>query len=59
MTSLIETIATNRRLPPGDLPATPDDIDLDGIVTDPEYRRAVQDLLRRWGLCDGPPPKPQ
>ena len=41
------------------LPATPDDIDLDRIVTDPEYRRAVQDLLRRWGLCDGPPPKPQ
>lgn len=40
------------RVPPDDLPARPDDIDLDRIVTDPEYRRAVQDLLRQWGICD-------
>lgn len=40
------------RLPSNDLPETPDDIDLDRIVTDPEYRRAVQDLLRRWGIGD-------
>tara|TARA_R110000868_G_scaffold32394_3_gene117787 strand:- start:3386 stop:3565 length:180 start_codon:yes stop_codon:yes gene_type:complete len=40
------------RIPPGDLPATPDDIDLERIVNDPAYRRAVQDLLRRWGIRD-------
>lgn len=42
-------------VPPGELPTKPDDIDLDRIVTDPEYRRAVQDLLRRWGVCDDKP----
>lgn len=31
-----------------DLPATPDDIDLDRIVEDPAYREAVKGLLRRW-----------
>lgn len=40
------------RIQQDDLPATPDDIDLDRIVTDPEYRRAVQDLLRQWGIGD-------
>lgn len=44
--------ALHREPPRGDLPKSPDDIDLDRIVTDPEYRRAVQDLLRRWGICD-------
>jgi hypothetical protein len=52
MISMIETIAINQRIPAGELPATPDDIDLERIVTDPEYRRAVQTLLRRWGICD-------
>lgn len=53
MTSMIHAIATKRSIPPDDLPATPDDIDLDRIVTDPDYRRAVQELLRRWGICGG------
>lgn len=43
------------RPPPGDLPTSPDEIDLDRIVTDPDYRRAVQDLLRRWGICGDKP----
>ena len=34
------------RPPPGYLPKTPDDIDLDRFVTDPDYHRAVQELLR-------------
>jgi hypothetical protein len=34
------------RPPAGDLPKTPDDIDLDRVVTDPDYHRAVQELLR-------------
>ena len=34
------------------------DIYLDRIVTDPEYRRAVHDpLRRRWGICEGTPTK--
>jgi hypothetical protein len=40
----------NERVPPRDLPATPDEIDLDRLVADPDYRRAVKDLLRRWGI---------
>jgi len=55
---MIETSALNQRIPPGELPATPHDIYLDRIVVDPEYRRAVQDPLRRWGICNGTPPKP-
>jgi hypothetical protein len=51
MLSMIQTIATKRSIPPGELPAAPEDIDLDRIVNDPDYRRAVQDLLRRWGIC--------
>lgn len=51
--------AQKNRPPPGDLPNSPDDIDLDRIVTDPDYRHAVQELLRRWGLCDHPPRKPE
>jgi hypothetical protein len=43
--------AHKNRPPPGDLPESPDDIDLDRSVADPEYRRAVQELLRRWGIC--------
>jgi hypothetical protein len=43
--------AHKNRPPPGDLPESPDDIDLDRIVADPEYRRAVQELLRRCGIC--------
>jgi hypothetical protein len=52
MMSMINALAVKQSIPPGELPATPDDIDLERIVTDPEYRRAVQDLLRRWGICD-------
>lgn len=33
-----------------DLPASPDDIDLDRVVHEPAYREAVKDLLRRWGV---------
>lgn len=33
-----------------DLPASPDDIDLDRVVNEPAYREAVKDLLRRWGV---------
>lgn len=33
-----------------DLPTSPDEIDLERVVDDPEYRRAVKDLLRRWGF---------
>ena len=51
MLSMIHTVAIKDVIPPGELPATPDDIDLDRIVTDPDYRRAVQELLRRWGIC--------
>lgn len=50
--------AHKNRPPPGDLPQSPDDIDLDRIVTDPDYRRTVQELLRRWGVCDGRKDKP-
>ncbi|MGB0631157.1 MAG: hypothetical protein ACPGRZ_10715 [Alphaproteobacteria bacterium] len=46
----ILSYATNERVPPRELPATPDDIDLDRLVADPDYRRAVKDLLRRWGI---------
>lgn len=51
--------AHKNRPPPGELPNSPDDIDLDRIVTDPDYRRAVQELLRRWGVCEKPPRKPR
>lgn len=51
--------AHKNRPPPGDLPNSPDDIDLDRIVTDPDYRSAVQELLRRWGVCDGGADKPR
>jgi hypothetical protein len=40
---------------PADLPARPEDIDLDRVVEDAEYRRAVQTLLRRWGVCSKKP----
>ena len=52
MIPMMNTIAVKQSIPPGKLPATPDDIDLDRNVTDPEYRLAAQDLLRRWGICD-------
>lgn len=52
MISMTQTPAAKRSIPPGDLPATPDDIDLERIVSDPDYRRAVQELLRRWGIRD-------
>lgn len=39
---------------PRDLPATPDEIDIDRIVDDPEYRRAVKELLKRWGVGKDP-----
>ena len=58
MLSMIQTVAIKQRIPPGDLPVTPDDIDLDRIVDDPDYRRAVQDLLRRWGICNEGDRKP-
>lgn len=51
MLTTIHTVAIKDGIPPGELPATPDDIDLDRIVNDPDYRRAVQTLLRRWGIC--------
>lgn len=54
MAPMIHTLATKGDIPPDELPASPDDIDLDRIVTDPDYRRAVQDLLRRWGICGDP-----
>lgn len=61
MLSMIHTVAIKDGIPPGELPATPDDIDLDRIVSDPDYRRAVQELLRRWGICkrrkDGKAPR--
>lgn len=38
---------------PDDLPANPDEIDLDRVVADPCYRAAVIELLRKWGLCGG------
>jgi len=50
MLPLLQTYAMNERVPPRDLPATPDDIDLDRLVADPAYRSAVKDLLRRWGI---------
>lgn len=40
----------NGKALPADLPTTPDEIDLERVVDDPEYRRAVKDLLRRWGF---------
>ena len=52
MLSMTHTVAIKERIPPDELPATPDDIDLDRIVNDPDYRRAVQELLRRWGICE-------
>lgn len=42
MLPLIQTYTMNERVPPRDLPATPDDIYLD--------RREVKDLLPRWGI---------
>lgn len=51
MLSITRSVAVKDTVPPGELPATPDDIDLDRIVNDPDYRRAVQELLRRWGIC--------
>jgi hypothetical protein len=60
MTISPRRLATHKnRPPPGDLPKTPDDIDLDRVVTDPDYRRAVQELLRRWGVCEKAPRKPR
>ena len=50
MQPTIQPYAKNERVPPRDLPATPDNIDLDRLVADPDYRRAVKDLLRRWGI---------
>lgn len=52
MLSMTHTVAIKEGIPPGELPATPDDIDLERIVNDPDYRRAVQELLRRWGICE-------
>ena len=50
MLPLIQTYTMNERVPPRDLPATPDDIYLDWRVADPDYRREVKDLLPRWGI---------
>ncbi len=52
MATILHTVPSRERVPPGELPASPDDIDLDRVVTDPAYRRAVLELLRRWGICD-------
>jgi len=45
-------------IPPDELPATPEEIDLHRVVSDPEYRAAVKELLRRWidGATGGKPP---
>ena len=48
MARIFKSLSTRESIPTGELPASPDDIDR--VVTDPAYRRAVQDLLRRWGV---------
>lgn len=50
MAKIFQSLSTRENIPTGELPASPDDIDR--VVTDPAYRRAVQDLLRRWGVRD-------
>ena len=52
MAKIFQSLSTRENIPTGELPASPDDIDLDRVVTDPACRRAVQDLLRRWGVRD-------
>ena len=47
----------SRRQPVDGLPKRPEDIDLDRVVTDLEYRAAVKELLRRWGIGDRRPGK--
>lgn len=59
MTPIIRSFTKKPPIPPGELPATPDDIDLERIVNDPDYRRAVQELLRRWGICNNRKPPPR
>ena len=48
MLTTVERVAMDHGIAPDELPATPDDIDLDRIVTDPRYRGAVKALLRTW-----------
>lgn len=48
MTVLTHGIAMLHAIPPDELPASPDEIDLHRVVSDPEYRAAVKELLRRW-----------
>ena len=50
MATIFKSLSTRESIPTGELPASPDDIHR--VVTDPAYRRAVQDLLRRWGVRD-------
>ena len=54
MATIFQSLSTRESIPTGELPASPDDIDLDldRVVTDPAYRQAVQDLQRRWGVRD-------
>ena len=46
------------RAPRTDLPARPEEIDMDRIVDDPDYRKAVQRLLKRWGVTRPGPKYP-
>ncbi len=38
-----------------DLPRNPDQIDLERIVNDPDYRERVKALLRKWNATGQPP----
>ena len=55
MLTMRHDIAMQHAIPPDELPATPDEIDLERVVHDPDYRAAVKELLRRWaeGVAGG------
>ena len=48
MLTMCHDIAMHHPIAPDELPATPEEIDLERVVNDPEYRAAVKELLRRW-----------
>lgn len=56
MLTLLQNVAMRHAIPPEELPASPDDIDLQRVVNDPDYREAVKDLLREWSEM---PDKPE
>lgn len=57
MLAPIRNLVMLHAIPPEELPSNPEEIDLNRVVSDPDYRAAVKDLLHRWiGDTEGTDP---